>query len=301
MRITTTRPTPTQGLEQRSPVPARDRGREPVPEAAAGAIARAASAGSAPSAASRPRKRISRRKAFEAWVRMCAELRPDARPWLEDAAVEVEKGAKLQADGSVLLADPADKESSGKQGDAWTFRMKPGAGGWPSAWNCSRTRPRRKVARGNADTPASSLSASIRSKGTGQDRPVAFFHADADHKEPRYANTHEILGVRAGWQSSRQHKDKSRRRSGGSTSPSSWRRRTSYRSSSRRTRRGASGSPSRPSVSIRRDGPRSTRRSGRRSWRSRDRVDAAQVEKLAELYLLGTGRDPAAWAEARSL
>ena len=73
------------------------------------------------------------------------------------------------------------------------------------------------------------------------------------------------------------------------------------KSSSRRTRRGASGYPSRPSVSIRRDGPRSTRRSGWRSWRSPSERTPAQAEELAELYLLGTGRDPAAWAEARSL
>ena len=124
--------------------------------------------------------------------------------------LEAEKGAKLQADGSVLLADPADKESSRKQGDAWTFRMKPGAGGLARIRLELLPHPAHggKVARGHADTARVSLSASIRSKGSSQDRPVTFFHAEADLKEPRYSNTHEILDVRAGWQSSRQHKDR---------------------------------------------------------------------------------------------
>ena len=58
------------------------------------------------------------RKAFETWVKDVREPGQDVARWLEDAGrLEAEKGAKLQADGSVLLADPAGKAPSGKQGD----------------------------------------------------------------------------------------------------------------------------------------------------------------------------------------
>ena len=42
------------------------------------------------------------------------------------ACAVIEKGARLHADSSVLLLDPADKAARTQRGDAWSCWMKPG-------------------------------------------------------------------------------------------------------------------------------------------------------------------------------
>ena len=49
-----------------------------------------------------------------------------------------------------------------------------------------------------------SLSASL-GRGTNKFENLAFFHAEATHHEPRYANGHEVLGVRDGWRTAGRH------------------------------------------------------------------------------------------------
>jgi len=49
------------------------------------------------------------------------------------------------------------------------------------------------------------LSASLKSKGDGKETKLAFYHAEADHKEERYSSTHSIIGVTDRWQISPDH------------------------------------------------------------------------------------------------
>ncbi len=53
------------------------------------------------------------------------------------------------------------------------------------------------IVRGNATSTMVQISAAIRSGG--KDRAIAFYHADADLKDPRYANGHELIGVKDSW------------------------------------------------------------------------------------------------------
>ena len=49
------------------------------------------------------------------------------------------------------------------------------------------------------------LSASLKRAGKNKEMKIAFYHADADFKEPRYANGYEIIGIKDLWKVSRQH------------------------------------------------------------------------------------------------
>jgi len=89
--------------------------REQIRQLCSGALARAIA---------EPR----REAAFEDWAKRIAAFVP-ASPtgWTTPTpTIEIEKGARLQPDGSVLLLDPADKAARTQRGDAWSCRMKPG-------------------------------------------------------------------------------------------------------------------------------------------------------------------------------
>jgi len=142
---------------------------------------------------------------FEAWVNEVAKMIKTSATGWKTPAVSVEQGASPQADGSVLLIDPANSKARTRQGDAWTLRMKPVAG------HVARIRlellPHQahggKVTRGSAETASIRLEASVHSAATAQDRPVAFFHAEADRMEPRYSNGYEVPGILEGWQTAK--------------------------------------------------------------------------------------------------
>ncbi len=55
-----------------------------------------------------------------------------------------------------------------------------------------------KVAR-EAESASVKLSASLRDAGTGTERPLRFFHAEADAREPKYFNGYETFGIAGGW------------------------------------------------------------------------------------------------------
>ena len=63
-----------------------------------------------------------------------------------------------------------------------------------------------KVARDNAETASVQLAASVREASTATEKPLAFFHAEADHREPRYSNGYEVPGVLDGWQTAKDRK-----------------------------------------------------------------------------------------------
>ena len=145
--------------------------------------------------------------AFEAWVKAIgAFVRAHPTGWsLPTPSMDTE--AILQDDGSALLCNRDGKQTKSKGGDSWTFRMKPGA------LALSRIRlellPRQahggKVTRDNAESASVGLSARVRRSGSSQEHELAFFHADADLKEPRYSDGYEILGVLNGWNTSKDH------------------------------------------------------------------------------------------------
>ncbi|HWN97003.1 MAG TPA: PSD1 and planctomycete cytochrome C domain-containing protein [Methylomirabilota bacterium] len=61
------------------------------------------------------------------------------------------------------------------------------------------------VFRGNRTAANIQFSASLQRAGEKKETKVAFYHADADHKEPRYANGFEIIGIKDTWKVSREH------------------------------------------------------------------------------------------------
>jgi Protein of unknown function (DUF1553)/Protein of unknown function (DUF1549)/Planctomycete cytochrome C len=139
--------------------------------------------------------------AFEDWVKRIAGFVQASPTGWTTPTPSIEKGARLQHDGSVLLLDPADKEARTHHGDAWSFRIKPGA------LSLSRIRlellPHAayggKIARDSAQSASVRLLASVHEANTTTEQPLEFFHAEADFREPRYFNGYEVPGIRDGW------------------------------------------------------------------------------------------------------
>jgi hypothetical protein len=149
--------------------------------------------------------------AFEAWVRQAAEFVKSHPTGWKTPVVLVEKGAKVLPDGSVLLADPGDKEAKIGKRDAWTFRMKPGAGGLARIRLELLPHPAHggRIVRGNSDSASVRLTASVRGAKPPANRPISFFQAEADLKEPHYFNGYELSGILDGWRTA---KDQSKAR-----------------------------------------------------------------------------------------
>jgi len=61
------------------------------------------------------------------------------------------------------------------------------------------------VFRGNKTSGNVQLSASLKRTGEKKETKLTFYHADANHKEPRYANGFEILDIKDLWKVSREH------------------------------------------------------------------------------------------------
>lgn len=52
-----------------------------------------------------------------------------------------------------------------------------------------------------------------RGANTTNEKPLAFFHAEADFREPRYFNGYEVPGVLDGWQTAKDRKSTRKRQS----------------------------------------------------------------------------------------
>ncbi len=107
-----------------------------------------------------------------------------------------------QDDGSFLLTGAAAKAGQHR------FRMQP-APGWLAA---IRLEVLPHAAHGGkvAEEAASilvQLSAALARAESGEETPLAFAMADADHKDPRYSGTAALIGVRTGWKTSSRHAD----------------------------------------------------------------------------------------------
>jgi len=55
------------------------------------------------------------------------------------------------------------------------------------------------IFRGDHKSAAVQISATLRRAGEKKETKIAFYHADADHQEPRYANGFEIIGIKDTW------------------------------------------------------------------------------------------------------
>lgn len=61
------------------------------------------------------------------------------------------------------------------------------------------------VLRGNRTSATIQLTASLKRAGEKKERKLAVYHADADHKEPRYVNGFEVPDIKDSWKLSKEH------------------------------------------------------------------------------------------------
>ncbi len=104
----------------------------------------------------------------------------------------------VQADGSLLFgAKPDGNPISLKlsEGTVAAFRLE----AIPHEMHAG------SIFRGNKGAATIQLSASLKRAGEKKETKLAFYHADADHKEARYANGYEIIGIKDMWKLSRDH------------------------------------------------------------------------------------------------
>ncbi|HTD65615.1 MAG TPA: DUF1549 domain-containing protein, partial [Candidatus Limnocylindria bacterium] len=104
----------------------------------------------------------------------------------------------VQADGSLLFSAKADGHS---------ISLTLSAGGLAAIR--MELIPHEKhggtVFRGNKAGANVQFSASLKRAGEKKETRLAFYHADADRKEPRYSNGYEIIGIKDTWKVSRDH------------------------------------------------------------------------------------------------
>ena len=212
-----------QGLHQRPPVPARDRGGEPLPRAAAGAARAADPRGLA--TPPRPRPTIAT-AAFDAWSRSAATSSsapaagpsPDVPSRRADAAgrrprrqagrgperpPRRRRRSSPQDDGSLLIAGQGQVE-----GTSSASGSSPRRAGWPrSASKCCRTTTHRgKITR---DGAASDADPALGDGAGGADRQGDAAGLRPCRRRPQgpalRRTARELIGVHDGWKTSSQH------------------------------------------------------------------------------------------------
>jgi hypothetical protein len=101
-----------------------------------------------------------------------------------------------QADGSLLFGSRGD-------GHPIPLRLENGSVAALRLELIPHARHSNTIFRGKNTSTTVQLSATLRRAGTKKETKLAFYHADADAKEPRYANGYEILGIKDGWKVAR--------------------------------------------------------------------------------------------------
>ena len=105
----------------------------------------------------------------------------------------------VQPDGALLFGRTANDNSP------ISLRL---SNGWVAALRLEllpHAQHSNTIFRGNNPSASVQLSATLQHAGTTNVTRLAFYHADADHKEPRYANGFEIIGIRDTWKVARDH------------------------------------------------------------------------------------------------
>lgn len=144
---------------------------------------------------------------FDAWVQDGrAFLSKHAGGWLSPQATGrtfragkplPKTDANVSNDGVVRFAKLPGK------GEEFRLEVKPGAGRVGAIRLQVVPGNQNEAELGNgAQRQGLRLAASVRSS-KGSERKLAVYHADADHKEPRYDSTEELVGVKSGWKISR--------------------------------------------------------------------------------------------------
>lgn len=163
------------------------------------------------SAAAKLNSAAKERESFEVWRKASlaflkeqptgwATPAPDVTFKMKDTNAAPATNFTVQADATVTFNDNA------KEGVKFTLPL-PGA--WLSAIRLEIAPQAGAPAKGSKknmrQASAIVLSASLKSKGDGKETKLAFYHAEADHKEERYSSTHTIIGVTDRWQISPEH------------------------------------------------------------------------------------------------
>jgi hypothetical protein len=140
--------------------------------------------------------------AFEDWCKSAQEfLRKSPTGWLTPAPEPLSAKATstpeavVNPDGSVLFTGKA------KKGDDQQISLTLPAG-WISAIRLEALpHPKHKntLSRDGIKGPIVTLAAAYKPKNSKAESRLAFYHADADEKEPRYANGFEVIGIQSGW------------------------------------------------------------------------------------------------------
>ncbi|MHB8521140.1 MAG: PSD1 and planctomycete cytochrome C domain-containing protein [Limisphaerales bacterium] len=154
--------------------------------------------------ADNPRADRSKRAAFQAWCDTSAAfLKQWPSGWATPKPVvtlanngtnkPVKAEFEIDGDGRVLL--------TGARVDRTRLDFQP-APGWLSAIRLELL-PHAKhdghILRGDGESTYVTLTAALKPAGAEKEKRLAFYHADADHKDERYANGFALLGVAEGW------------------------------------------------------------------------------------------------------
>jgi hypothetical protein len=142
------------------------------------------------------------RKAFEAWRDWSKDFlkqNPDGwvvlKPETNNEPDEAKEQFTEEPDGEILF------NAKSKEATELTLPLK---AGWIAAVRLELV-PRKEHDNGilmgkvKNDSAMVTLGASIKSPGKDKEVPISFYYADADHKEKRYSNGHEIIGVQDQW------------------------------------------------------------------------------------------------------
>jgi hypothetical protein len=140
--------------------------------------------------------------AFDDWCKASSEfLKKSPTGWVTPVAepISAKAGstpdAVVNPDGSVLFTGKA------KKGDDQQIALTLAAG-WLSAIRLEALpHPKHKntFTRDGGKSPTVTLGAAYMPSGSKTESRLAFYHADAGQKEPRYANGFEVIGVQGGW------------------------------------------------------------------------------------------------------
>lgn len=143
------------------------------------------------------------RGAVEIWkadAREFLQKHPEGWSSLRPSEIQSKEGDKnLPADHAEVLSDDSIRLKTDRVAtDRFSVVL-------PSTWLAALRielmppAPGERLFRTDRKTTTVQFSASLRHHGTADVEPLRFAFADADQKEPRYANGDEIIGVQGGW------------------------------------------------------------------------------------------------------
>lgn len=136
-----------------------------------------------------------RRTAFEKWrAQTLAFLKENPDGWLTPAPLVPEEDPpyRVAADGSIVLNAKARADTR------LTLPLSQGSFAAIRVELLPKAELNGSSLRGRQSTMIN-LTATLK-RSDGKDRKLSFYHADADHKQDRWASTEPILGIVSGWQ-----------------------------------------------------------------------------------------------------